>query len=65
MLYGFASQKGITPLKFKMPSNLKERTNTYRAKIRPQIDFGDFNNYYLLKVLHIQDIWQKKINHPD
>lgn len=30
--------------KFKIPSNLKERVNTYRAKIRPLSDFFDFNN---------------------
>ena len=30
--------------KFKIPNNLKERINTYRAKIRPLSDFLDFNN---------------------
>lgn len=29
--------------KFKIPQNLKERLNTYRAKIRPLSDFLDFN----------------------
>ena len=31
-------------LNFKMRSNLKERINTYRAKIRPLSDFIDINN---------------------
>lgn len=30
--------------KFRIPQNLKERLNTYRAKIRPLSDFLDFNN---------------------
>ena len=30
--------------KFKVPNNLKERINTYRAKVRPLSDFLDFNN---------------------
>lgn len=30
--------------KFKIPNNLKERINTYRAKIRPLSDFLDLNN---------------------
>lgn len=30
--------------KFKIPNNIKERINTYRAKIRPLSDFLDFNN---------------------
>jgi site-specific DNA-methyltransferase (adenine-specific) len=30
--------------KFKIPQNLKERLNTYRAKIRPLSDFLDFSN---------------------
>lgn len=30
--------------KFKIPNDLKERINTYRAKIRPLSDFLDFNN---------------------
>ena len=30
--------------KFKVPKNLRERINTYRAKVRPLSDFIDFNN---------------------
>lgn len=30
--------------KFKIPKNLRERINTYRAKVRPLSDFIDFNN---------------------
>lgn len=30
---------------FKIPSNIKERINTYKAKIRPLSDFLDFDNY--------------------
>ena len=30
--------------KFKIPNNIKERINTYRAKIRPLSDFLDFYN---------------------
>ena len=30
--------------KFKIPNNIKERINTYRAKIRPLSDVLDFNN---------------------
>ena len=30
--------------KFKIPNNIKERINTYRAKIRPLSDFLDLNN---------------------
>lgn len=33
-----------TQPKFKISNNLKERINTYRAKIRPLCDFLDFNN---------------------
>ena len=29
---------------FNVPNNLKERINTYRAKVRPLSDFLDFNN---------------------
>lgn len=31
-------------LKFSIPKDIKERLNTYRAKIRPLSDFLDFNN---------------------